>query len=74
MCHNLATPTTNHKNKGESARLVDGYYVVRVTNIPNSKIGVLINIISIRISHTMSQLVTCRIVYALPLQKCHLNL
>jgi hypothetical protein len=31
---NLGAPTTDHKNKWESAGLMDGYYVFGVTAIP----------------------------------------
>ena len=31
---NLAAPTVDHKNKWESAGLMDGYYVVGITAIP----------------------------------------
>jgi hypothetical protein len=40
------TPLTAHKNKWESARLIEGYYVVGVTAIPYMGLGVIINIVS----------------------------
>jgi hypothetical protein len=43
---NLAPSTVDHKNKWESARLMEGYYVVGITVIPYSGFGVLINIVS----------------------------
>ena len=46
MRRNLAAPTIDHKNKWESAGLMDGYYVVGITAIPYLGFGVLINIVS----------------------------
>jgi hypothetical protein len=43
---NLSAPMPDHKNKWESAGLMDGYYVVGVTAIPYPGFGVLINIVS----------------------------
>ena len=43
---NPTTPTANHKNKWESAGLMDGYYMVGVTTIPYPGYGVIIKIIS----------------------------
>jgi hypothetical protein len=43
---NLAPPTVDHKNKWESAGLMDIYYVVGITAIPYQGFGVLINIVS----------------------------
>jgi hypothetical protein len=43
---NLAPSTVDHKNKWESAGLMDGYYVVGITVIPYPGFGVLINIVS----------------------------
>ena len=40
------TPMAVHKNKWESAELMDGYYVVGVTVIPYPGYGVIINIVS----------------------------
>ena len=36
----------NHTIKWESARLIDGYYVVGVTAIPYPRFGFIINIVS----------------------------
>jgi hypothetical protein len=46
VCRNLTTPTTDHKNKWESAGLMDGCFVVGVTAIPYPGFGVIINIVS----------------------------
>jgi hypothetical protein len=43
---NLAPPTVDHKNKWESAGLMDGYYVVGITAIPYPGFEMLINIVS----------------------------
>ena len=43
---NPTAPMADHKNKWESAGLMDGYYVVGVTAIPYPGFGVLINIVS----------------------------
>jgi hypothetical protein len=43
---NLATPMANHKKIWENAKLMDDYYVVRITAILYSKFGVLISIFS----------------------------
>ena len=43
---NPAAPLADHKNKWESAGLMDGYYVVGVTAIPYPGFGVIINIVS----------------------------
>jgi hypothetical protein len=46
MHHNPTVPLADHKNKWESARLMEGYYVVGVTAIPCPGFGVIINIVS----------------------------
>ena len=40
------TPIVGHKNKWESSRLTDGYYVVGVTPIPYHGFGVIIYVVS----------------------------
>jgi hypothetical protein len=46
MRRNLAPPTVDHKNKWESAGLMNRYYVVGITPILYLEFGVLINIVS----------------------------
>lgn len=46
MCCNLATFTTDYKNKWDSVGLTYGYYVVWVIAIPYPVFGVLLNIVS----------------------------
>ena len=43
--HNLATPTTNYKNKWEGDKPMDGYDVVGVVAILYQRFGVIINIV-----------------------------
>jgi hypothetical protein len=43
---NPTAPLADHKNKWESAGLMEGYYVVGVTAIPYPGFGVIINIVS----------------------------
>jgi len=46
VCRNPTTSTADHKNKCESAGLMDGYFVVGVTAIPYPRFGVIINLVS----------------------------
>jgi len=46
VCRNPTTSTADHKNKYESAGLMDGYFVVGVTAIPYLRFGVIISHVS----------------------------
>ena len=46
MCRNPTSLLVDHKNKWESAGLMEGYYVVGVTAIPYPSFGMIINIVS----------------------------